>query len=236
MAGSPKRVAWDACAWIARIQKEKIRDENDVVIEDREAMCRAVLHAAEAGKVEIVTSALCLVEVNKDPAVKAEDDPDDIAAYFEHDFVILANLDRFVGERARELMRAGYSRLKPPDAVHIATAALANVVELHTFDERLLNLNELIDKADGRSSKSANPILATLCRCSNMPKAKRTPLPMPAKNTSQKTTSTSRLSSNKGNRERAEPLGPIPFDEALKRLLSAPPVHRPTKKNKELGG
>src|SRR4051812_27064633 len=109
MAASPKRVAWDSCAWIARIHKEKIRDESGRVIEDRETMCKAVLHAAEAGVIEIVASTLCLVEVSKDPAIKAPEDEDDIAAYFENPYVLQANMDRFVAERARELMRGGYS-------------------------------------------------------------------------------------------------------------------------------
>jgi len=65
MAISPKRVAWDACSWIAHIQKnEKIRGpDGKAVIEDRGAMCRSVLAAAERGALEIVTSSLCLVEV-----------------------------------------------------------------------------------------------------------------------------------------------------------------------------
>jgi len=55
MATSLKRVYWDACAWIALIQKEKIRDKRGVIIEDRETMCKAVIAAAKASKCEIVT-------------------------------------------------------------------------------------------------------------------------------------------------------------------------------------
>lgn len=156
MATSPKRVYWDACVWIAMIAKEKIPDKNGVVIEDRETMCKTVINAAKAGKVEIVTSALSLVEVCKKPNVKSES-VDRIAAFFEHDFVLLANLDRFAGERGRELMLAGYSKLKPPDAAHIATAAITNVDEMHTFDDRLLDLHGLIDKANGEKLKICKP-------------------------------------------------------------------------------
>jgi hypothetical protein len=42
----------DACAWIAFIQKEKVELPSGQV-EDRESMCRSVLIAAKAGKVEI---------------------------------------------------------------------------------------------------------------------------------------------------------------------------------------
>ncbi len=62
MATSPKRIAWDACSWIAHIQKEKILGaDGKTVAEDRGAMCRPVLNAAERGILEIVVSALSLV-------------------------------------------------------------------------------------------------------------------------------------------------------------------------------
>jgi hypothetical protein len=71
---------------------------------------------------------------------------------------LLVNLDRAVGERARELMNAGYSSLKPPDAVHLATAAISpDVEQFHTFDRRLLDLDGLIDKADGTKLKICKP-------------------------------------------------------------------------------
>lgn len=43
MAASPKRVYWDACAWIALIQKEKIRDGHGNVTEDRETLRKSVI-------------------------------------------------------------------------------------------------------------------------------------------------------------------------------------------------
>lgn len=156
MAGSLKRIYWDACVWIALIQKEKILDEKGVITEDRETMCKTVIEAAKDGRVEIVTSALSLVEVCKNPDIK-EKSADKIAAFFEHDFVLLANLDRASGERAREIMLVGYSKLKPPDAAHIATAAITNAEEMHTFDDRLLRLDGLIDKANGEKLKICKP-------------------------------------------------------------------------------
>jgi predicted nucleic acid-binding protein len=77
-------------------------------------------------------------------------DPKKIAAFFENDYILVVSLDRNVGEKARELMMAGIPKLKPQDACHLATALLVpDTVELHTFDEKLLDLNGKLMKADG---------------------------------------------------------------------------------------
>lgn len=62
-----------------------------------------------------------------------------------------------VGERARQLMLEGHSKLKPADSTHIATAALANVEELHTFDGKMRDLDGVIDRQDGKKLKICRP-------------------------------------------------------------------------------
>src|SRR5712691_5155350 len=153
---NPRRIYWDACVWIALIQREQIRDVNGRLVEDRYGMCRNVIAAAERDQLEIATSALSYAEVCKNPGV-ADLTEDKIAAFFEKDYVLPVNLDRAAGERARALMRSGFSRLKPADACHLATAALANAEEMHTFDDKLLALTGKIDKEDGTKLTICKP-------------------------------------------------------------------------------
>jgi hypothetical protein len=47
MANSPRRVYWDACTWIALIQREKIA----VGGSDRDTLCRAVIAEAKKNKI-----------------------------------------------------------------------------------------------------------------------------------------------------------------------------------------
>jgi len=55
-------------------------------------------------------------------------------------------------------MMAAYSKIKPADAIHLAAAAISsNLEEMRTFDERLLRLDGLIDKADGGRLKICKP-------------------------------------------------------------------------------
>lgn len=154
MASPLRRVCWDACIWIAMIQKEKIM-EGRKLIEDRHALCRSVIDQAAKGTTEIAISGLCLVEVCKSPGVVATG-PDLVAAYFQHDYVLLVPVDSVVGARGRALMLAGLG-LKPPDAIHLATALIANADEMHTFDDKLLGLDAKLFKADGTALKICKP-------------------------------------------------------------------------------
>jgi predicted nucleic acid-binding protein len=149
MATSPSRVAWDSCTWIAHIQRERILGpDGKTVIEDRGAMCRPVLDAAERGVVEIVVSAIALVEVLARNRTSGIDDQR-VRDFFDNDYILLVNVDKHLGDFARRLMLAGHPGLKPPDAIHLASACIANVDEFHTFDDRLLALDGVIDRLDG---------------------------------------------------------------------------------------
>ncbi len=155
MASSLRRVYWDACTWIALIHRERIQ-RPDGTIEDRHTMCRVVLNQAVAGQVEIATSSFSLVEVCKKPEIRTQGE-DKIADFFENDYIIQVSLDRRVGELGRKLMLGGYSKLKPPDATHLAAAAVSNAEEMHTFDEKLLALDGRVDKLDGTKLKICRP-------------------------------------------------------------------------------
>ncbi len=157
MANSPKRLAWDSCAWISYIQQEEVVLK-DGSTEDRGVMCRPVLQAAEKGDVEIVVSSVALVEVickNKDVSI----DDQKVRDYFDNDYILLVSADKDVCDLARELMLAGHAGLRPADAIHVATACISNADELHTFDGKLLDLDSGIDRKDGTRLRIRKPRL-----------------------------------------------------------------------------
>ncbi len=95
--------------------------------------CQSVLYAAERGEFRIVTSALTLTEVIKikGKAIKAEAE-DQIRAFFEHEWIIVRDVDRFIAEQARDFIWK--HNLQPIDAIHLATAYKHKLQNLDTYD------------------------------------------------------------------------------------------------------
>ena len=99
---------------------------------------------------------MSLAEVCKDPT-SASEAASRFHEFLKLEYVLLVTLDRAAGEKARELMQGGYSGLKPPDAIHISTAIIANAHEMHTFDRKLLALDGLLAMTDGSKLKICKP-------------------------------------------------------------------------------
>lgn len=151
----PPRIYWDACAWIAFINKEMPGAENGIT-RPRFEMCRDTLKRAESGDIEIVTSAFTLAEVCKrNPTPNAP--VTNLAAFFDQKYILLIPIDKQIGLRAQNLQLAGIGGLKPPDAVHLASALIANVPVFHTFDKKLIDLDKKLSLADGSELSIVRP-------------------------------------------------------------------------------
>lgn len=122
---------WDANAFLGWLNAE----------DDKVGDCQGILDAAEAGTIDIVTSALTLAEVIKMKGQQAitRDKEDKIRGFFEQPYLIIRELDRFVAEYARELIWA--HGIDPKDAIHLATALRLNLPFMDTFDDKLISLS-----------------------------------------------------------------------------------------------
>lgn len=150
------KVYWDACAWIAYINREKAIPQPDGSSENRFARCNEILRMAQEGELEIVTSAFTLAEVCKNSEVK-NDPVDNLPAFFEQSYILIVPVDMAIGRRAQIMQTSGIVNLKPPDAIHLASAQRASVAELHSFDDHVLNLDGKITGADGNPMKICKP-------------------------------------------------------------------------------
>jgi predicted nucleic acid-binding protein len=156
MVGSIRRVYWDSCTFLGLINSEA----------GKHADCKSVWGEAERNETQILTSFFSFAEVFKakceGPAKPLDSDGEDkIAAFLASEHILPIAVDRRTAELARRLMRRHPECKKPSDAVHLATAIIMNVDEMHTYDgSDLLNLNKLVARQDGEMLVICTPYVA----------------------------------------------------------------------------
>jgi predicted nucleic acid-binding protein len=139
---APWRSYWDACVFLAWIKREPGRFSH----------VDALMEAAAAGQMEIITSVLSIAEVAlaapaKDAGAVAADALKKIdSLWLPPSPVKLAEFHQVVAFDARDLMRRAAidgRSLRPPDAIHLSTAARTRCDEFLTYDD-LSSLSPLI--------------------------------------------------------------------------------------------
>lgn len=135
-----ERIYWDSCVFIDCIQETA----------DRIKILESIVEAAKSGEVRILTSTLAIAEVVRCEPDRAlsKDDADKIKAFFENDFISVRQLDRETAELAADISRQ-YG-LKPPDAIHVATAIKHKCQVLNTYDGRNKKKKGKLLKYDGQ--------------------------------------------------------------------------------------
>lgn len=124
MTTKPDRIYWDSCVFIDCLQRTASRI--NVLLE--------IIEVATRGQVKIVTSALSIAEVvsicSTRPVPVSE--ANKIKCFFENRFILLQQVDRATAELAADIGRQ--HKIRPVDAIHIATAIRARCHVLHTYD------------------------------------------------------------------------------------------------------
>jgi predicted nucleic acid-binding protein len=121
-----KTVYWDACVFHALFSEEK----------ERVDVCRKIIEAAKRGELKIYTSAITSVEVvwikNLDRLSPKHEEK--IQKFFEHIFIKILTCDRGMAAEARRLLWH-YPKLKPKDAIHVASALSQAVDVMYSYDD-----------------------------------------------------------------------------------------------------
>jgi predicted nucleic acid-binding protein len=148
---------WDSNAFLGWLNKD----------DDKHDVCDQIITAAEAGRYKIVTSTVTYTEVfwikspDRRSRVPLDDQVKAITELFGKSYVVPAELDRVTAELARDLLFqfADSHGLKPPDALHLATAIKAKargVVEcFDTWDGPLSKLTGQLVKVDRLKDKDS---------------------------------------------------------------------------------
>jgi predicted nucleic acid-binding protein len=121
---------WDACLFLEALQKKN---------QDRLDSCLELIDKAKKNQLIIVTSVFTLTEVHKLQYLEATtglsraEQSKLILEFFENPFINMRPLDRQIGEMAHEFTRT--HSLTGADAIHVATAIVAKVDVLYTWDD-----------------------------------------------------------------------------------------------------
>ncbi|MBA2596763.1 MAG: PIN domain-containing protein, partial [Chloroflexia bacterium] len=143
MPDIPRMIYWDSSVFLHDIEgTPEWMSILDALIDE----------ASRAGSLVIVTSTLSIVEVAYakaeksgkalDPAVVAGMD----ALWGDRSAVQLVEFDQVIARDARGLLRRSIEigrKLTPPDAVHLATAAIMNVSDCQTTDGSMKKWSDL---------------------------------------------------------------------------------------------
>lgn len=117
---------WDSDVVIALLQKEAGRVD----------ILHSITDEAEKGRVRIVVSAFSMCEVGRVEGTPLPEDQEEIIMeFFDSPYVHVHQVDRTVARKSREILRR-FDSVPGKDAVHLATAVLAGVEAMHSYDSR----------------------------------------------------------------------------------------------------
>lgn len=134
---------WDACVFLSAID----------AVPDRISTIEAIMSLAAKGEVRIATSTLSVVEVSFAKSEKANQVLDEgverrIGALWSPGSpILLCDVHPAVAHGAWMLMRRALEdnwKLKPADAIHLATAKLLQAAAFHTYDEKLFKFASIL--------------------------------------------------------------------------------------------
>ncbi|MBI3464998.1 MAG: PIN domain-containing protein [Planctomycetes bacterium] len=124
MPTEPTRIYWDSCVYISCIEETP----------GRFPVLSSLIELAKKGEIVFVASAFVIAEVTKldRPDLTSKEQAQRIRDFFENDYIKVRGVDRRTSEEAAEISRI-YG-LKPPDAVHVATAIRWRCASFQTYD------------------------------------------------------------------------------------------------------
>lgn len=144
-------VYWDSNAFLAIINQDKPTQEM--------VGCSDAWSACEKGLLHIMTSTFTTAEViyMKGTPKLNPSKRNFISNFFRQSFISQKPLTREIAELARDVVWD--SKIKPKDAVHVATCAYYRVRVLHSFDRDLLE--QSIIEVNGFRIKAVHPSAAS---------------------------------------------------------------------------
>ncbi len=131
----PARRVWDSCIVIGYLAGYPALQEQ----------CELIIDSAKRGEVEIVVSALAMIEAAYLTGYSDNDAEARIREFFGRRYVVPVQIDVPIAVIARDLIRRHRNtrKIEPGDATHLATAIQWKIPILVTTDPDLLRFNRV---------------------------------------------------------------------------------------------
>ena len=154
---------WDSDVFLGWLNREP----------ERHSICEAIIEDAKSGRCEIATSTITFAEVHYvRNSNESRAQIEAIEDLFDYSWVKAIDLDRIVARLARDLLFefASTEGLKPPDAIHLASAmqarSLGRIEVFETWDGGLIHigtqLHRISSDRGGTDIRVGNPTGQTL--------------------------------------------------------------------------
>ena len=131
----PARRVWDSCIVIGYLAGYPALKEQ----------CELIIETAKRGEVEIVVSALAMIEAAYLTGYSDNDAEARIREFFGRQYVVPVQVDAPIAAIARDLIRRHRKtrKIEPADATHLATAIQWKIPILETTDPDLLRFDRV---------------------------------------------------------------------------------------------
>ena len=131
----PVRRVWDSCIVIGYLAGYPALQEQ----------CELIIDSAKRGDIEIVVSALAMIEAAYLTGYSDIDAEARIREFFGRRYVVPVQVDAPIAAIARDLIRRHRDtrKIEPPDATHLATAIQWKIPILETTDPDLLRFDRV---------------------------------------------------------------------------------------------
>ena len=105
--------------------------------------CSQIIQQAERGETEIVISQMAIAETAYIGNLPDDESEQVIREFFSREYITPVNVNSPISAAAQGLVRKyrHTNRIRPPDAIHLATAMYLNLTVLETTDGRLINFD-----------------------------------------------------------------------------------------------
>jgi predicted nucleic acid-binding protein len=145
MPGKPSFIYWDSCVFLSYLNADPGRiDTLDAILDEIQKSNREKrIVTSILTKVEVAWSAIEHTTQTLSTAVEQTIDN----LWNDESVIGFIELHEGIAIRARDLMRQSLTQgwsLKPPDAIHLASAQWIEVEELHTYDDKLPRYGTMI--------------------------------------------------------------------------------------------